>query len=216
MAPICPPHPPIPTLLLFLCDWDLGQKAERKWSALLDSYPTEGTRRTHGHLELSFVSTWEPSALCSLFWSIREWRNKQGRWSRNQQRALNCSEKKIIFAAENVITMETHYLCHVPSSLTCFHSWSNVTNLKKKRLTQLETTSCTSQYPQIDRRWRHFSINVTAVFAVWTAPPRRSSAEGTNCSNILRVKENNFTPFLQSHRRSWCSSEKGKGDTVKI
>lgn len=50
---------------LFFLLFGSGQKAERKWSGLLDSSQRGRACTTHGHLDAPFVSTWEPSALCT-------------------------------------------------------------------------------------------------------------------------------------------------------
>lgn len=42
-----------------------GQKARAEMISFI-GFSSTGTRRTHGHLEGSFVSTWEPSAPCSF------------------------------------------------------------------------------------------------------------------------------------------------------
>lgn len=126
-----------------------------------------GTRRTHGHLERSFVSTWEPSALCSFAGPILKEKGaiKPAASFKHSGRPLDVDYIKVHLDtsaksnqrfAQKITTKETwHYLC--ASFLLLFFYLVFAPGLQQKDKTPAHCCLHTLQSLQVTSRWRHCS-----------------------------------------------------------
>lgn len=194
-----------------------GTKGPAEMIGFIGFSPT-GTRRTHGHLERLFVSTWEPSALCSSGEPGQRRRsNKASDQFQTQWQAYRCGQyqdasgpvcykpsARLIKSQSSRHTFVRFYF-YFFILIFCFLPDCSRTRKNAAALLLLPHPAVPPTHQGVATLFH----NITQTCMTATLFPGLMNLHWETFCKVLRVQQSNFTPCLNSvaaRRSARCSA----------